>query len=140
MKKILLIILFLSFINFDIYGESYTIPLTYNVSPTYTVSVPQIVDISNEETSFTFSVSGDIYYDYELQVLFADTATITNGKYSSIVNVSQEKDSFSYEDLNNNISSSVNLIHDSLNSGYWTGELKILITLIEGAHSQWKTH
>ena len=133
MKKILLSLLIFSLIEFDIYGETYTIPLTYQVSPTYTVTVPKTVDISSNETSFNFSVSGDIYLDYKLEVLFQNNTTITNGINTVTVNVSQNKDTFTYIDLLNNTSTSVNLSHQELNSGTWTGTLNILITLKEGA-------
>ena len=133
MKKLLLSILIISLINFDTYGESYTIPLNYSVSPTYIVSVPKSIDVSNNETSFNFSVSGDIYYDYLLEVSFASNTTITNGNYSSIVNVNQDKCLFNYDDLLNKTYGNVYLSHDSLHSGTWSGELNLLITLKEGA-------
>lgn len=136
MKKILLGILFISIIHFDIYGESYTIPLNYQVSPSYIVSIPKTVDISNEKTSFMFSVSGDIYYDYQLEVLFSDTTTITNGTKIIDVYVTQDKSLFNYDDLSNSSNGVVSLSHNALNSGTYTGTLNLLITLKEGAYSQ----
>jgi len=133
MKKILISLFIFSLISFDIYGESYTIPLTYQVSPTYTVTIPKAVDVSRMQTSFSFSVSGDIYYDNYLEVVFIDKATITNGKNTYSINVSQNKSDFDYDDLVNNASGVVTLSHDELTSGTYSGELKISITLKEGA-------
>lgn len=136
MKKLLLSLLLFSLISFDTYGESYTIPLSYLVSPTYIVSVPKSIDVSNNETSFSFSVSGDIYYDYQLEVKFASNTTITSGNYSSIINVNQDKTLFNCDDLFNKSYGNVYLSHDYLHSGTWSGELNLLITLKEGACSQ----
>lgn len=138
MKKILLGLLLIVVIRFDIHGESYTIPLTYQVSPTYIVSVPKVIDISNNETSFCFNVSGDIYYDYQLEVLFNNVATITNGTKSVDVYVTQDKSLFNYDEIVSRCNGTVYLNHGSLSSGTYSGTLNFTITLKEGAYSQWK--
>ena len=132
MKKILPSLLIFILINFDIYAESYSIPLTYDVSPTYTLSFPKYVDVSENETSFNFSVSGDIYYDYLLEVTFDNSTTITNDKYTATINVTQDKSEFNYNDLLNTSVGTVYLSHNTLSSGTWHGELNISINLKEG--------
>lgn len=136
MKKILISLILLSLISFNVYGESYTIPLNYQVLPTYTVSVPKVVDVSRDETSFVFTVSGDIYLDNTLEVVFVDNATISNGTNSTNINVEQDKNTFTCNELINTYTGTVTLNHKPLKSGNWSGELIVLIALKEGAYSQ----
>lgn len=135
MKKLIIFLLIILSIRFNnIYGETYTIPLNYQITPTYTITMPSIVDISDNQVSFNFSVNGDIYYDSYLQIEFDEQVTISNGYITDVVYVSQDKTDFTYNDFSNNSSATVNINHNKLSAGNWTGELKLVISLKEGAN------
>lgn len=135
MKKLLLSLLFLNLFIVPVYGETVsssneTISLNYEVAPTYKVTLPVTVDVTENTTQFVFSVSGDIYYDSYLEVLFDETTIITNGKNQVTVYVTQDKTDFHYSELNSDdIHSTITIIHSSLSAGEWTSELNILIAL-----------
>lgn len=135
MKKVFVILLLISLISFNTYGETYngktSIELSYTEEPTYSVKIPESLDITNNETYFDYYLSGDIYADQNLQILFDSQTNITNGIDSYVVNITQDKNTYTHEDLSNECTSRVTIIHDELHSGNYTGELNVSISLLE---------
>ena len=137
MKKLLIYLLLISSFIKTAYAETYegnaTISLSYSVSPSYTVKLPKKVNITNNTTCFKYSVSGDIYADQTLKILFDKQATIYCGNSNHKVNVVQEKSEWSYSQLTNSlIEYEVTITHTDLASGNWHGNLNVVISLIGG--------
>ncbi len=138
MKKIILsLLLCILFIN-KVDGETIThisdntISLSYDIAPTYSVVLPNTIDISNNISEFNFIVSGDIYADTYLEIIFDQSTYINSEKDNVEVTISQEKSNFTYEELNNsNINSSIILNHNGLKAGNYQGYLNLTITLKE---------
>lgn len=139
MKKIifislLFICLFPSKINAETYTGSASISLSYDIAPSYSVKMPKTIDISNNSTTFFYYVSGDIYADQTLQVLFDNEAYISNANNSCKVLISQSKTNFASYEINNSYSQHYGIIsHQTLDSGKWFGVLNVVISLIGGA-------
>lgn len=138
MKKIILsLLLCFLFIN-NINGETIThisdntISLSYNIAPTYSVILPTTIDITNNKSEFNFTVSGDIYADTYLEIIFDQCTYISSEKDNIEVTINQAKTNFTYEELSNsNINSSITLNHNDLKAGNYQGYLNLTITLKE---------
>ena len=138
MKKILISLLLISLFMNNVYAETYSgnfsISLSYNKLPTYTVKIPTTIDVSNNTTPFNYYVSGDIYADQSLQVLFDSNVTLYSQNNTCNAQVSQEKAIFNQNELTNSYTKYGAVItHQKLTSGSWTGELNVVISLIGGA-------
>ena len=138
MKKLLLSLLLINIFAFNVSAETYTgstsISLAYDKEPTYSVKVPKVVDVTNNTTTFTYYVSGDIYADQSLQVLFDQETTIYSANGSCKVYISQDKTDFTYDELTSSYSNhTCTLTHNKLDSGKWYGSLNLVISLIGGA-------
>ena len=138
MKKILLSLLLINIfalnVNADTYTGSTSISLSYDVEPTYSVKIPKIVNVSNNITTFSYYVNGDIYADQTLQVLFDKETTISNTNSSCKVYISQSKTDYAANELSDSYSQQqVQISHANLNSGKWFGKLNVVISLIGGA-------
>ena len=138
MKKLLLslllITLFINDINAESYSGIHSISLSYNHEPSYAIKIPKTIDVSNELTTLTYYVKGDIYADQYLQVLFEQNTTLTN-KIGETCNVytSQDETHFSCANLSSSyLISSVTISHDILSPGEWYGQLKVYISLVGG--------
>lgn len=137
MKKLLLSLLLINIFALEVSAETYTgsasISLSYDIEPTYSVKVPKVVDVSNETTTFSYYVSGDIYADQTLQVLFDEQTTIYSSNSSCKVYISQDKTEFPYNQLSTSYGQHTCIItHDKLDSGKWYGSLNLVISLIGG--------
>lgn len=137
MKKLfislVIINLFVFKVNADTYQSSSSIFLSYNVEPTYSIMIPKKINVSSNDTYFNYYVSGDIYADYTLRVLFDDSALLSNGNSTCEVYLTQEKTDFTQNELTNSYVQYTALIsHTPLGSGNWTGELNVTISLIGG--------
>ena len=138
MKKIILsLLLCFLFIN-NINGETIThisdntISLSYDIAPTYSVILPTTIDITNNKSEFNFTVSGDIYADTYLEIIFDQCTYISSEKDNIKVTINQAKTNFTYEELSNsNINSSITLNHNDLKAGNYQGYLNLTITLKE---------
>lgn len=135
MKKLLLTILlintFILNIDAESYNANYSISLSYNLAPTYSVKIPKTLDISNNNTSFNYYVCGDIYADSVLQVKFDEEVTITNSNTSKKAYISQNKTNFKQNELTSDYAQySASITHDNLSSGKWQGQLNVVISLI----------
>lgn len=121
-------------VNAETYTGNHSISLSYSYLPSYSVKIPKKINISNNTTYFNYYVSGDIYYDSSLQVIFDPQTNIYNNDSSKKVYCSQEKTLWSYDELSNSYSqSSACLTHDNLETGIWHGELNVVISLVGGA-------
>lgn len=133
MKKLLSILLILCLYANNIYAETYTgntsISLSYSKLPCYSIKIPKLLDISQNNTSFNYYVSGDIYADQTLQVLFSDVTQIQNEDKTCKVYISQEKDLFTPNELNNNHKYCAYISHANLSPGKWHGNLNVVISL-----------
>ena len=137
MKKLLITLLLINIftlnINAETYEENYSISLSYNVEPTYSVKIPKKIDVSNNNTVFEYYVCGDIYADQILQVKFDEQTTISNSKQTINVYITQEKSNFVMSELSNNYNKYTALItHNDLSTGNWSGQLNVVISLIGG--------
>ena len=138
MKRIILsLLLCILFIN-GVNGETIThisdstISLSYDIAPTYSVILPNTIDISNNVSEFNFTVSGDIYADTYLEIIFNQSTYISSEKDNIEVTINQAKTNFTYDELNNsNINSSITLNHNDLKAGDYLGYLNLTITLKE---------
>ena len=137
MKKIFLILFLSCLICFKVEAEdisedgNYTISLHINNPPTYTVRLPQTIDVSSTSTVLTFYIRGDIYADQTLNVSFAKNVTLTDSINTVPVYITQDKSSWSYSELSGLYSSSTVVItHSQLNAGVWTGRLDVSISLL----------
>ena len=138
MKKILLSLLLINIlalnVNADTYTGSTSISLSYDIEPTYSVKIPKVVNVSNNITTFSYYVSGDIYADQTLQVLFDKETTISNVNSSCKVYISQSKTDYAANELNDSYcQQQVQISHANLDSGKWFGKLNVVISLIGGA-------
>lgn len=138
MKKLIIITLLLSLLTQNISAETYTgstsISLSYEDLPKYSVKIPKTIDVSKNQTSFNYYVSGDIYADQTLQVLFDDEVILYSANTTCKVYISQSKSIFEYSELSSDyITCSASISHDSLDSGKWTGQLNVVISLTGGA-------
>ena len=138
MKKIilslLLCILFISDINVETitHISDNTISLSYDIAPTYSVVLPNTIDITNNKSEFNFTVSGDIYADTYLEIIFDQCTYISSEKDNIEVTINQAKTKFTYGELSNsNINSSITLNHNDLKAGNYQGYLNLTITLKE---------
>jgi hypothetical protein len=116
MKKIILSLLLCILFISDINGETIThisdntISLSYDIAPTYSVVLPNTIDITNNKSEFNFTVSGDIYADTYLEIIFNQCTYISSEKDNIKVTINQAKTNFTYEELSNsNINSSITL-------------------------------
>lgn len=138
MKKILLSLLLINIfalnVNADTYTGSTSISLSYDIEPTYSVKIPKVVNVSNNITTFSYYVNGDIYADQTLQVLFDKETTISNANSSCKVYISQSKTDYAANELNDSYcQQQVQISHANLDSGKWFGKLNVVISLIGGA-------
>ena len=141
MKKILiysLLVLNLFFVRFsaDEYNTdgNYQITLTCVNAPSYSVKIPRSVNVTNENTTLTFYVKGDIYADQSLRIVFDSSTTLSYNGNSVPVIISQAKNTWSCNELSDSYSSSgINISHSKLNAGTWTGHLNVAISL-QGAN------
>ena len=138
MKKIILSLLLCILFISDINGETITlisdntISLSYDIAPTYSVVLPNTIDITNNKSEFNFTVSGDIYADTYLEIIFDQCTYISSEKDNIEVAINQTKTNFTYEELSNsNINSSITLNHNDLKAGNYQGYLNLTITLKE---------
>ena len=138
MKKIILSLLLCILFISDINGETIThisdntISLSYDIAPTYSVVLPNTIDITNNKSEFNFTVSGDIYADTYLEIIFNQCTYISSEKDNIKVTINQAKTNFTYEELSNsNINSSITLNHNDLKAGNYQGYLNLTITLKE---------
>ena len=138
MKKILLSLLLINIfalnVNADTYTGSTSISLSYDIKPTYSVKIPKTVNVSNNITTFSYYVNGDIYADQTLQVIFDKETTISNANSSCKVYISQSKTDYAANELNDSYcQQQVQISHANLDSGKWFGKLNVVISLIGGA-------
>lgn len=138
MKKLLISILLVSLFASNAYAETYSgnfsISLSYNKQPTYAVKIPRTIDVSNNTTSFNYYVSGDIYADQSLQVLFDSNTTLYSQNNTCNIQISQAKSIFKQDELTKDyVKYDAVITHQKLTSGSWTGELNMVISLIGGA-------
>ena len=139
MKKILLSLLFIKLFISNIYADdftnegSYQLSLSYTKAPTYYVKIPTTVDISNQNTQFSFYVKGEIYADATLNIDFQDSTLISNDKENIEVVVSQDKKDFLFNELSDEyLSSNIYLTHMPLDAGQYVGILNVMISLKGG--------
>lgn len=136
MKRTILSLLILHLMIFTVCGDdlndegSYVINLSCDIAPTYTVKIPKKIDVSGNRTIMTFYVRGDIYADQCLDVIF-DRSTVISDRVSNIpISVEQDKQSWSYSELNDDYTSSqIILTHTTLKAGRWNGHLDVRISL-----------
>lgn len=138
MKKLLLSLLLINIFAINVNAETYTgntsISLAYDKEPTYSVKIPKVVDVSSEVTNFNYYVSGDIYADQSLQVLFDQETTIYSSNSSCKVYISQDISQFAANQLTDTyVPYKCRIIHNKLESGKWFGSLNVVISLIGGA-------
>ena len=120
-------------VNAETYSNDFSISLTYDIQPTYSVKIPKTLDVSNNQTQFTYYVCGDIYADQTLQVQFAKQTTIYYDSQTCNLNISQEKTVFLPNELSKNYASyQATISHEKLSPGSWYGELSLVISLIGG--------
>ena len=139
MKKLLFSLLLLNILTVHVHGQDYTddgdysISLNYTRAPSYTVKLPQVVDVSNENTIMTFYVKGDIYGDQSLRVIFDHSAILSYNDETISLSVTQTKDSWSYNELSDSYTgSSISISHAKLRAGTWAGYLNVAISLQGG--------
>lgn len=138
MKKLfislLLISLFATTINAETYTCNYSISLSMNVEPTYSVKFPKCIDVSNNVTYFNYLVCGDIYADQILEIDFdKETKIYSSNRYCSVY-ISPDKTVFTSNELNSNYDSyGVTLTHGELEAGKYTGKITVVISLVGGA-------
>ena len=109
---------------------TYQILLSYNNPPTYSVLLPTSVDISENNSSFNFSLKGQIYYDQSLHIDFDPVVQISNDYQNEEVYISQEKNTWDYDEIPSEFSKyRVTINHDDLKAGKYKGILNVLITL-----------
>lgn len=138
MKKLIIVTLLLSLLTQNISSETYTgstsISLSYENLPKYSVKIPKTIDVSKNQTSFNYYVSGDIFADQTLQVLFDDEVSLYSANTTCKIYISQSKSIFEYSELSSDyITCSASISHDSLYSGKWIGQLNVVISLTGGA-------
>lgn len=140
MKRIFISLLLLNIFYVTCLSEDHTSEGTYSVSlrcenaPSYMIRIPESVDVSNENTIMYFYVKGDIYADQTLNIVFDDTTSLSCNGISIPVNVSQNKDTWSYNELSASYSgSSVSISHQRLSAGTWEGYIDVAISLQGGS-------
>lgn len=136
MKKLItvfcLLNLFILNINADEFTQdgSYTISLTCVNTPSYSVKIPRSINVSKPITTISFAVKGDIYADQKLNVIFDETATLSNNTKTETVFINQNKKSWTSGQLTNEYyESALTLSHDELSAGIWNGSLNVVIAL-----------
>jgi len=139
MKKLLYSLLLINLLFVKVYGDDfnsdgdYTINLNYIKAPSYTVKIPRIVNVTNENTTMNFYVKGDIYADQKLSVIFDSTTTLSSGNKTIPVNIVQTKNSWLCLELTDSFqSSSIVISHNKLSAGTWSGQLNVSISLQGG--------
>ena len=139
MKKLLYSLLLINLLFVKAYGDDfnsdgdYTINLNYIKAPSYTVKIPRIVNVTNENTTMNFYVKGDIYADQKLSVIFDSTTTLSSGNKTIPVNIVQTKNSWLCLELTDSFqSSSIVISHNKLSAGTWSGQLNVSISLQGG--------
>lgn len=126
--------MFMANVNAQTYSNDFNISLSYDSQPSYSIKIPETIDVSNNTTTFYYYVSGDIYADQNLQVLFDSTTTIYSLNNTCNVQITQNKSIYSQSELSDNyIECEAIITHQKLTSGNWTGELNVVISLIGGA-------
>jgi len=133
MKKILLTILLIALSANKICAETYTIPVSYNVAPTYTLRLPSRIDVSQQETQLVFYIKADIYMDQTLNVEFDQNTVIYSDHSSSNIEVCPYKYTFTSNDLSVSFNPFfINLSHNNLDVGTYSGYLNFEIYLQGG--------
>lgn len=111
---------------------TYTINLSCNKSPSYSVKIPKSISIEEPSTQLNFEVKGDLYNTQKLNIVFDSTTTLSYGTKSEPVTIHQTKSSWSNKELTNDyLSSYITITHNPLSAGYWTGTLNVRIQLSE---------
>lgn len=121
-------------VNAETYTGDYSISLTYDYLPSYSVKIPKKLNIANNITYFDYYVSGDIYYNSCLQVSFDEETNIySDNKYAKVY-INQDKTLWRQDELSNTYQKySACISHKDLDSGLWHGELNVVISLVGGA-------
>ena len=140
MRRILFSLLFINLLCFHCYGEDYsddgeyTITLSCINAPSYTIRIPETVDVSQENTIMYFYVKGDIYADQTLNVVFESPTALSNNGRIIPVTVSQNKNSWSYNELYDSYTGySILISHQQLSAGTWSGYMNVAISLQGGS-------
>ena len=136
MKKILISLLLLHMCifrcladNYDTDGD-YIINLSSVHTPEYSVKIPRIINVENQNTYIHYAVRGDIYADQVLKVVFDETTTLSDGVRNVVINVEQSKNTWTSEELCDTYQdSSLTLSHTALKAGIWSGHLNVMISL-----------
>lgn len=137
MKKLLISLLFINIFTVGVSAETYTgshsIRLSAIVEPTYCVKIPKKLNISENTTYFNYYVSGDIYADQMLKIDYDHQVYITSSDKSYLANITLDKDVFHQYELSNDYAMFTGQItHPNLESGKYTGQINVVISLIGG--------
>ena len=120
--------------NNQIYGDTYTsthyISCLYNQEPSYNIKIPKSLDISENTTTFEYFVSGDLYANHSLNIIFENTVIKNTNDKTANVTVVQDTTAIKAENINDTyVKYQCKLLHNTLTPGIWSGELKMVITL-----------
>ena len=122
-------------------NEDATVLLTATKLSTYTVKLPQSVDVSENSVSFDVLAKGDIIATKQLSISSGNSATLsdTYGRANVSVTVSKSGSAFTYDVLPANYDNTkkvtFTLTHATLGAGSYSGELPITISLDNVASS-----
>ena len=120
------------------------VEVTYNKSASYQVTIPKVITLDSNKTSkYSVKVSGDIPSDKNVYVAPQDAISQTdeidfymkdqstkNAKEDVVATVTQNKDTWDFEDVANGVEETNNTISaTSLTAGNWKGTFNFNINL-----------
>ena len=104
-----------------------------NIEPTYKIMLPTKVDITDENTEFSYYVKGDIYANSKLVIEFKQ-ATIRDANREFEIEVVQDKSEYTFDELSNSYDEyKVYLSHNKLPAGCYEGDLDVIISLVDAS-------
>lgn len=130
--------------------DSKSVEVTYDKSASYFVTIPKTIVLdSNKESTYSVKVEGDIPSDKNVYVAPVDAISSTNeidfymhdqgtknAKDDVVATVTQNKDTWDFEDVANGVEETNNSISAlGLSSGNWKGTFNFNINLRDVANS-----
>lgn len=110
------------------YDGEYFIDISHHQPPSYTLTLPSRLDVTDRTTSFDYHLEGDIYNGTSIVVDISDLV-LSSGTKAVAPTIRNEKSSFSCQEIAEGATGKIDIVHDELSAGEWHGTLNLVISL-----------
>ena len=114
------------------------VDVTVDRASFFDITIPKEIVLNGNDGSATYEVSitGELAGDQALVVKPDDSFTLTeDGGKTTPVTVTQDKDTFNYQDINNNEKGNGTLSASGISAGNWSGKFNFNIEFKDTSHT-----